>query len=229
MGRAAEGPAGGLRLSAISTHWEFGRNPYLGSPRVGSDSSHALYSPIYRRPRHFEQLAEVADRVFAGGVHLQQFALLEVGELRRLASEFALVPGDLHALAGSQPDEVALEFGEGGEDVEEHPAHGIIGVIDLFAQGEAHAALLQLIGDRARIRDRSREAIELRHDKRLAGADRGQCLGEAGAIAVAAGEAMVSVDAILGHAELDERPALGGEVLLVGRAAGISDERVGHL
>ena len=30
-------------------------------------------------------------------------------------------------------------------------------------------------------------------------------------------------------AELDQRPALGGEVLLVGRAAGISDESVGHL
>ncbi len=90
--------------------------------------------PIHCRPRDLEQLAEVADRVFAGGVHLEQLALLEVGELGRLAAELALVAGDLHALARAEADEVALELGEGGEDVEEHSAHGIIGVVDLLAQ-----------------------------------------------------------------------------------------------
>ena len=84
-------------------------------------------------------------------MHLEQFALLEVGELGRLAAELALVASDLHALAGAQADEVALELGESGEDVEEHPAHGIIGVVNLLAQREAHAALLQFIGDRARV------------------------------------------------------------------------------
>ena len=41
----------------------------------------------------------------------------------------------------SNPDEVALEFGEGCEDVEEHPSHGVVGVVDLLPQREAHAAL----------------------------------------------------------------------------------------
>jgi hypothetical protein len=32
-----------------------------------------------------------------------------------------------------------------------------------------------------------------------------------------------------GYPELDQRAALGGEILLVGRAAGISNESAGHL
>jgi len=159
--------------------------------------------PIHRRPRDLEQLAEVADRVLAGGVHLEQLALLQVRGLGRLAAKLALVSGDLHPLAGAQADEVALEFGEGGEDVEKHPSHGGVGVIDLLAQREAHAALLQLIGYRAGVGHGSGEAIQFGHHQSFAGADRSQCLGEAGSIAVAAGEAMVGVDAVLGHAELD--------------------------
>lgn len=41
-------------------------------------------SPINCRPRDLEQFAEVADRVFVGGVHLEQLAFLEVGQLGRI-------------------------------------------------------------------------------------------------------------------------------------------------
>lgn len=104
--------------------------------------------PIHCRPRDLEQLAEVADRVFAGGVHLEQFALLEVGQLGRLAAHLVLVADDLHARAGAQADKVALEFSEGGEDVEEHLARRVVRVIALLARHQAHTAILQFIGDR---------------------------------------------------------------------------------
>ena len=72
------------------------------------------------------------------------------------------------------------------------------------------------------------EAIQFWHRQRVASTDGGQRLSEAGAVKVAAGEAMVSTDAVLRHAELDQRAALGGKVLFVGRAADVPDERVCH-
>lgn len=55
-----------------------------------------------------EQLADVADRVFAGGVHLEELALLEVGQLGRPAGELTLVPGELQSFAGAQADEAPV-------------------------------------------------------------------------------------------------------------------------
>ncbi len=73
------------------------------------------------------------------------------------------------------------------------------------------------------------EAIQLRHDQRFAGAHRSQSLGKAGANAGAAGQAVVGVDAVLRPTKLDQHATLNGEILLVGRTAGISDESVDHL
>ena len=95
---------------------------------------------------------------------------------------------------------------------------------DLLAAREAHAALLQLIGNRARVGHRPGEAIQFRHHQSFGGTHGRQRLGESGAIAVAASEAVVDLNAVFGLAEFDQRPALGGEILLVGRAAGISNE-----
>ncbi len=48
-----------------------------------------------------------------GAVHPAQLARLFRGELRLFSSQLALGPGDCHAFAGAQPDQVALELGEG--------------------------------------------------------------------------------------------------------------------
>jgi len=86
--------------------------------------------PVNCQAGNREQLGQVADRVSAGVVHPAQFLLLPVGQLRLLAAQLAPCPSDGHALTGAQPDEVCLELGEGGEDVEEHLPHGIDGIID---------------------------------------------------------------------------------------------------
>lgn len=67
--------------------------------------------------------------------------------------DFPLAAGDGHALADAHADEVGLELGEGGEDVAEHLAHGIVRVVEGPAEGRFHAAFLRLVGDGAGIRD----------------------------------------------------------------------------
>jgi len=59
--------------------------------------------------------------------------------------------------------------------------------------------------------------VELGHDQGVAGAAGGECLAQAGSIAVGAGQAVVDVDALDVDAELRQAGALGGEVLLLGR------------
>lgn len=69
--------------------------------------------------------------------------------------------------------------------------------------------------------------VELRYDEGVAHTLRGQGLIQAGAFPVGAGKAMIEVDPLLDDAELAEPVALGGEVLLVGGAAGVADQRSG--
>jgi hypothetical protein len=45
-----------------------------------------------------------------------------------------------HALAGAHLQQVGLELGEHGQHVEEHLGHGIGGVVDAPAEGQADAA-----------------------------------------------------------------------------------------
>src|SRR5271166_520221 len=51
-------------------------------------------------------------------------------EFGLLAFELAFGAGDGHAFAGAEPEQVDFEFGEGGQDVEEHLAEGVGGVVD---------------------------------------------------------------------------------------------------
>ena len=62
------------------------------------------------------------------------------------------------------------------------------------------------------------------HDEGVAGAHRRQCLVQAGAGAVGAGEAVVEVDPVLGDAEFAQPLPLCGEVLRVGGATRIPDK-----
>jgi hypothetical protein len=70
--------------------------------------------------------------------------------------------------------------------------------------------------------------LEFGDDEGVAFADGGEGLIEARAGAVGAGEPVVKVDALLRDAELAGSVALGGEVLVVGGAAGVADQGLGH-
>ena len=138
--------------------------------------------------------------------------------------ELALGAGDGHAFAGAEPEQVDFEFGEGGQDVEEHLAEGVGGVVDGAAEGELDAAGDQGVADMAGVGDGAGEPVELGHDEGVAGTDGGQGLVQAGTGAAGAGEALVEVDPVVRDAERGQGLALGGEVLQDGGAPGVADE-----
>ena len=63
----------------------------------------------------------------------------------------------------AHPNEIGLELGKGGQDVEKHLAHRVAGVMDVSAQGELHPLGLQLIGNVPGIGNRPRQAVQLWH------------------------------------------------------------------
>ncbi len=63
--------------------------------------------------------------------------------------------------AGAHRDEVRFEFGEGGNDVEEHFPHWIGGVMDCGAECEFHASFPQLFGNCTCIRNGAGQTIQL--------------------------------------------------------------------
>jgi hypothetical protein len=140
-----------------------------------------------------ERLARIAGRDLG---HPAQFFLLFFREFRLLSPEFALGAGDGHTFAGAHADEVGLELGEGGEDVEEHLSHRVGRIVDRCAEGKLDALLFQLFRDGPCVGDRAREAVKLRHDKHVACAHGGEGLGETGPVAVRAGQTVICVDAV---------------------------------
>jgi hypothetical protein len=70
--------------------------------------------------------------------------------------------------------------------------------------------------------------VESGHHEGVTFPDGREGLIEAGAVAGGAGEPVVEVDPVLGDAELAQPITLGGEVLGVGGAARVSDQRLGH-
>src|SRR5271165_6938364 len=122
-------------------------------------------------------------------------------EFGLLAFELAFGAGDGHAFAGAEPEQVDLEFGEGGQDVEEHLAEGVGGVVDGAAEGELDAAGDEGVADVAGVGDGAGEPVELRYDEGVAGADGGQRLVQAGSRATGASEALVEVDPVVRDAE----------------------------
>ncbi len=96
------------------------------------------------------------------------------------------------------------------------------------AELELHTPGRERVADRARVRHRSGEPVELGHDQGVAAPDCRQRLVEARTRPVRPGEALVRVDAICCHPKLDQRLVLGREVLLVGRTAGVADQHRCH-
>jgi hypothetical protein len=109
--------------------------------------------------------------------------------------------------------EVGFELGDHGQDVEEQSPDGIGRVVDRPAEVESDLAAGQALGDVACVGQRAREAVEFRDDERVAGAAGGECLAEAGPVAVHAGQAVVDVHALGGHAERRQPVTLGREGL----------------
>ena len=161
-------------------------------------------------------------------MHAAEFPLLSVGQFGLLAAQFPLGAGDGHALAGAHADEISLELREGGEGIEEHLSHRIVRVVERPSEGQSHASFLKLVGGGARIRDGPGQPVEFRHDQRVAFVHSDEGLVEAGAGAGRAGEVVIGVDAVLGDTQFQERLALGGQILLVGGTARVSDERCRH-
>jgi hypothetical protein len=52
--------------------------------------------------------------------------------------------GDGHALAGALADQGGLKLGDDGEDLQEHPGHRVVPVVDRAAEGEPHATAGEL-------------------------------------------------------------------------------------
>jgi len=63
---------------------------------------------------HAEEVAEFGDAVFSGAVQGDQVRFLARVELGLFAAQTPFGLGDLHALAGAQPDQVGFEFGDHG-------------------------------------------------------------------------------------------------------------------
>ncbi len=91
--------------------------------------------------------------MLARGMHAAELPLLTVGQFGLLAAPFPLVARDGRALTGAHADEIGLELGEGGEDIEEHLPDGIVRVVERRAEGQFQAAFLKLVGDGAGIRN----------------------------------------------------------------------------
>ena len=174
--------------------------------------------PVHSRPAHAEQGGDLGNVVVAAVVHAADLAVLVGGEAGGLAAQFAPGAGDGHALAGALADQGGLKLGDDGEDLQEHPGHRVVPVVDRAVEGEPHAAVRQLGEDGQGVGDGAGEAVELGDGEGVAVADGGQGLVQAGPGPAGAGQPLVQVDAVGGDAERGEVLALGGEVLAGGTA-----------
>jgi hypothetical protein len=95
-------------------------------------------------------------------------------------------PGSGQAGGGAFADEVALELGQGGEDVEDELAAGGGGVDRLLQAAEPDATLSQVGDGVDQVPERSAEAVELPDDQGVAGAQLVQDLGEDRSVAAGA-------------------------------------------
>ena len=86
-------------------------------------------------------------------MHSAQLLLLFDGEFGLLASQFSFSAGNGHSFTSAQANQVGLELGEGGQDVEKHFAHWIGGVVHVRAKRQLYAACNQCIGDVTSIRN----------------------------------------------------------------------------
>ena len=85
-----------------------------------------------------KELVEIADGILARGMR-QSSRCCPSDSSGLLAVQFHFGAGDGDALAGAQANEIGLELGEGGEDIEEQLSHRIARVLERPAEGQLHA------------------------------------------------------------------------------------------
>ena len=179
-----------------------------GPVRVSDRRPRALQCAVDGGASHAEEFGEFGGAVGADVGEFDQVPGLVGGQLRLLAPEVALGPGDGHAFACPHPDQVGLELGDHREDVEQQPADRVGGVVDGAAEAEADVLRGEFVDDVAGVGQRSGESVEFGDDEGVARAAGGQREPEAGSVAVGAGQAVVDVDAIVTDTERVEGVSL---------------------
>src|ERR1039457_1727765 len=99
-----------------------------------------LQFPVDGGPRHPEQLRQLGRSLLAFPVELEQVCPLLAVEPGLLALELSALAGPGHALDRAEPDDVHLELGERGEDVEEHLAERVGRVVHAGTDLQAGSA-----------------------------------------------------------------------------------------
>jgi hypothetical protein len=92
-------------------------------------------------------------------VELDEVGLLALRELGPAAAQLARRSGDGHPFSGAHADEVGLELGDHGQDVEQQSADRVGGVVDRAAEVERDLAGRQLVGDVAGSERASRSSL----------------------------------------------------------------------
>ena len=117
---------------------------------------------------------------------------LAMVEFGLLAPEMPFGLRHLHSFASPQPDEVGLELGNHGEEVEEQPSDRIGGIVDGPTQVQTHLSNLKFVGDRPCIREGPRQPVELGDNQRVAFSTGGQGFTQARPFAIGASQSMVN-------------------------------------
>jgi len=81
----------------------------------------------------------------------------------------------------------------------------------------------EVLEDLPRVGQRSRQAVELGHDERVASAAGCQRLPQAWAVAIGARQSMVDVHTVVADSQCGQPISLSGQVLLVGRDTCVAD------
>jgi len=144
-------------------------------------------------------------------------ALLRGRELGSLSTESASAFGfrDLHTFPGSGADQVGLELGNHGEDIEQEPSDGAFGVVDRSADAEFHVLGAEFVNDVFGVAKGTCQPVEFGNDERVTTAARGECSAQPRPGPIGAGQPMIGVDQGRPDSEPFESVLLSGQVLFV--------------
>jgi len=126
------------------------------------------------------------------------------------------------------PDEIGLEFGDHGQDVEQQPPDRISRVVDGAADVELDAGLGEFFDDVAGIGQRPRDPVKLGNHQGVAGVARGEGLTQSGPRPDGAGQAVVDVDPVRLHPETGKGIAWGVRSWSSVEQRALPDEHPGH-
>jgi hypothetical protein len=187
-----------------STRLERYTFPCLGPERDNASSSQASASPklrgalltnspvraskvpIDRGAAHPERVGNRRHGVLTRGIHLLGHLELVGGHDRGAATVPAAGPGGGQSCGGAFADEIAFEFSQGCEHVEDELAAGRGGVDRLLKAAEPNVALSQASNGVDQMPQGAAEAVEFPDDESVAGSQLVQDLLEGGAVGAGA-------------------------------------------